>query len=163
MKKLLIACVFLGLVACGGKNEQAASSETNEQPTVAKETPKPDPTPAEETTAASKPLPGKGVYAQYCQVCHQASGEGLAGNYPPLAGTEWVTGDKSRLIGIILNGLEGEIEVNGEKYNNIMASHSYLTDKQIADVLTYIRQSWGNEASAVTPEEVAAEREKAGA
>jgi cytochrome c oxidase cbb3-type subunit 2 len=105
-----------------------------------------------------KAAPGGGM----CFTCHQANGEGLAGQFPPLAGSDWVLGDKDRLIMISMYGLMGEIEVNGVKYNNVMAPPGIppgsLTDEQIANVLTYIRNDWGNSASAVSPEEVATVR-----
>ena len=105
-----------------------------------------------------KAAPGGGM----CFTCHQANGEGLAGQFPPLAGSDWVLGDKDRLIKISMYGLMGEIEVNGVKYNNVMAPPGIppgsLTDEQIANVLTYIRNDWGNSASAVSPEEVATVR-----
>jgi cytochrome c oxidase cbb3-type subunit 2 len=111
---------------------------------------------------------GKEVYMKaaagggMCFTCHQPNGEGLAGQFPPLAGSDWVLGDKERLIKISMYGLMGEIEVNGVKYNNVMAPPGIppgsLTDDQIANVLTYIRNDWGNSASAVSAEEVATVR-----
>ena len=111
---------------------------------------------------------GKEVYMKaaagggMCFTCHQPNGEGMAGQFPPLAGSDWVLGDKERLIKISMYGLMGEIEVNGVKYNNVMAPPGIppgsLTDEQIANVLTYIRNDWGNSASAVSAEEVAAVR-----
>ena len=102
-----------------------------------------------------KAAPGGGL----CFTCHQSTGLGLAGQFPPLAGSDWVLGDKERLIKISIYGLMGEIEVNGEKYNNVMVPPGIppgsLTDQQIADVLTYIRNDWGNSASSVSPKEVA--------
>ena len=102
-----------------------------------------------------KAAPGGGL----CFTCHQPNGQGLAGQFPPLAGSDWVLGNKERLIKISIHGLMGEIEVNGVKYNNVMAPPGIppgsLTDQQIADVLTYIRNDWGNSASAVSPQEVA--------
>jgi mono/diheme cytochrome c family protein len=97
---------------------------------------------------------GKKVFNTYCLTCHQADGKGVMRLYPPLIGPEYVGGDKKKLIGIVLNGLQGEIEVDGESYNNVMASHDFLTDQQIADVLTYVRNSFGNKYVAVTPAEV---------
>jgi cytochrome c oxidase cbb3-type subunit 2 len=102
-----------------------------------------------------KAAPGGGL----CFTCHQPNGQGITGQFPPLAGSDWVLGEKERLIKISIHGLMGEIEVNGVKYNNVMAPPGIppgsLTDQQIADVLTYIRNEWGNSASAVSPEEVA--------
>lgn len=103
---------------------------------------------------------GAKVYGVYCGTCHQRNGQGASGRFPPLAGTTWVTGDKKRLINIVLNGLEGPIEVNGEQFNATMPQHRFLGNEEVANVLTYIRQNFGNKASAVTPEEVEAVRNK---
>lgn len=102
---------------------------------------------------------GEQIFRTYCASCHQQDGQGTD-RYPPLAGTDWVTGDKDRLIGVILNGLEGNIEVNGQSYNNVMPQHRFLTDEEVAKVLTYIRQDFGNDASAVNPDEVSAIRKR---
>lgn len=101
---------------------------------------------------------GKGVYTTHCLSCHQADGYGVPNLNPPLAETDWVSGDKVRLIGVLLNGLEGAVDIEGETYNNAMASHSFLSDADIAAVLSFIRNSFGNEASAVSAEEVRAQR-----
>lgn len=97
---------------------------------------------------------GEKIYNTYCVACHQRDGRGASGRFPPLAGTTWVTGDKKKLINILLNGLEGQIEVNGESFNNVMPKHHFLSNKELANVLTYIRQNFGNTASPVTPEEI---------
>lgn len=97
---------------------------------------------------------GAKTYYTYCSACHQKNGGGATGRFPPVANTDWVTGDKERLIKIILEGMEGSIQVHGETYNGVMPQHSFLSDKEIADVLTYIRSNFGNEASAINPEEV---------
>ena len=101
---------------------------------------------------------GKKVYDAYCTACHQANGLGAPGLNPPLVDTDWVTGDKERLIGVILEGMSEPTEIKGELYQNAMASHAFLDDQQIADVLTFIRNHWGNEADAVNPRDVAAMR-----
>jgi glucose/arabinose dehydrogenase/mono/diheme cytochrome c family protein len=101
---------------------------------------------------------GKAVYDAYCLPCHMENGKGAPGMNPPLVNTDWVTGDKQRLINVLLDGLSEPVEINGEIYQNAMASHAFLSDQQIADVLTFIRNQWGNEASAITPAEVAALR-----
>lgn len=103
---------------------------------------------------------GKKVYNQYCLACHQADGGGVPRMNPPLQKTDYVAGDKKRLINIVLKGLNDPIEINGEEYVNPMASHAHLNDQQIADVLTYIRNNFGNKASAVTAAEVKALRVK---
>ena len=102
-------------------------------------------------------LPGKAIYAQNCLSCHQADGGGVDSMNPPLAKTTWVLGDKTRLVKVLLNGMQG-VDIDGEPYNNVMASHDFLTDQQIADVLTYVRNSFGNKASAVKTAEVKAIR-----
>ena len=98
--------------------------------------------------------PGKPIFIKYCLACHQANGSGVPGMFPPLIKTNWVENDKTRLIGIILKGQVGEIEVNGRVYKGAMPSHQYLNDEQVADVLTYIRSNFGNSADSVTPLEV---------
>ena len=97
---------------------------------------------------------GENVYKTYCLACHQTNGTGNPGMFPPLDQTKKVLGNKDELIGIILHGLSGKIEVKGETYYQAMAPHNFLSDQQIADVLTYIRNSFGNSASMVTKEEV---------
>lgn len=116
-----------------------------------------------ESTEADEPLTGamaagKAVYDQYCKVCHMENGRGVPNLNPPLRETDWVLGDKERLIGVVLNGLSEPIEINGMTFQNAMAPHNFLSDEQVAGVLTYIRNSFGNEASEVTAEEVAAVR-----
>ena len=105
---------------------------------------------------------GKAVYmgAGICFTCHQANGEGLANVFPPLAGSEWVLGSDERIVAAIIRGLAGPIEVKGNVYNGAMPPQPHLTDDQIADVVTYIRSEWGNEAPPVTPDQVAYAREK---
>lgn len=97
---------------------------------------------------------GAKVYTIYCGTCHQGDGKGASGRFPPLAGSPWVTGNKERLINIVMAGLEGPITVNGEDFNGTMPQHSFLGNEEIANVLTYIRQNFGNKASAITPQEV---------
>jgi mono/diheme cytochrome c family protein len=97
---------------------------------------------------------GKIVYQNTCLPCHQLNGSGVPGMNPPLKQTKWVLGDKKKLIRILLDGLNEEIEVNDEKYSNVMPAFNTLSDQEIADVLTYVRNSFGNKASAVTPAEV---------
>lgn len=102
---------------------------------------------------------GEKIFNLYCATCHQKDGKGASGRFPPLAATDWVTGDKKRLIGVLLNGLEGNIVVNGETFINAMPQHSFLSNEEAANVLTYIRQNFGNKASEITPDEVKAVRD----
>ena len=96
---------------------------------------------------------GQNLYNKHCVSCHQIDGQGASGRFPSLS-SEWVNGDKKELIKIILQGIEGDIEVNGEIYNGIMPQYSFLTDDQIADLLTYIRKSFGNNSSSISMDEV---------
>lgn len=93
-----------------------------------------------------------------CVTCHQANGEGLPPSFPPLAGQTDFMGDCAKHAGFVINGLKGEIEVGGVKYNGVMPAQGNLTDDEIAAVITYERQSWGNAAGACLPDAVAAAR-----
>jgi len=107
---------------------------------------------------------GRQIYGIYCIVCHQPTGQGLAPLNPPLAGSDWVLEEgPGRIARMVLDGGQGPITVSGQVYNGTMIAHrDLLTDDEIAAVLTYIRQNqnWGNNASAVTPDQVKAIREK---
>lgn len=109
---------------------------------------------------------GKRVFTANCLTCHQANGQGVAGVYPPLAGSEWVLDPQheKQMIAIVLHGLNGPITVKGQNFNSAMTPFGgILRDDQIANVLTYVRSEWGNEAPAVTAEQVAAVRAELGA
>ena len=106
---------------------------------------------------------GGEIYSTYCVSCHQMDGKGDGSRFPPLDSSEFVNGDKKRLIGVLLNGLEQPITVNGKVFNNLMPKHNFLTDDQMASVLTYIRQNFSNKSSAVTPGEIEKERNHADA
>ncbi len=102
---------------------------------------------------------GKDVYTQYCVSCHLPDGGGVQNMQPTLIKTSYVNGDKARLAGVLLKGM-AHVPVDGETYTNVMPSFNYLSDKQIADVLTYIRNSFGNKKTAVQVAEVKAVRAK---
>ncbi|MDX1953501.1 MAG: cytochrome c [Verrucomicrobiota bacterium] len=106
---------------------------------------------------------GEQHYKTGCVLCHQPNGLGTPGQFPPLAGSEWVTGSPGRLIRIPLHGLAGPIKVKGEDWNAAMpAMGAAFTDEQLADLLTYIRQTWGNKAPAISTEQVKAVRSDTG-
>src|SRR5262252_9763793 len=96
---------------------------------------------------------------QTCAVCHQTQGQGLPNVFPPLAGSDFLMADKIRSIGIVLRGISGPLVVNGMKYDSVMPPVVQLTDEQVANVLTYVRNSWGNAGAAVSPDEVRLVRE----
>ena len=101
---------------------------------------------------------GQELYATYCVSCHQNNGKGDGNRFPPLDSSEWVNGDKKRLVGVLLNGLQQPITINGKVFNNLMPAHSFLPDDQLASLLTYIRQNFNNKSTAITAEDVARER-----
>lgn len=106
-----------------------------------------------------QPDSGKIIYETYCLACHQEDGSGVPNMNPPLIKTDWVLGDSTRLINVILKGLK-DTEINGDSYSNEMPSHDFLTDYQIAEVLTYVRKSFGNQAGAISSQAVKKERAK---
>ncbi len=101
--------------------------------------------------------PGKAVYQKYCLTCHQPDGSGVPGMFPPLSPNEWIA-DQDKMIELMLNGQSGEITVNGQIYNNLMPTHDFLSDQEIADVISYVRSSFGNDLEPISKEEVAAAR-----
>jgi mono/diheme cytochrome c family protein len=105
---------------------------------------------APNTALRSSVLRGKVVYQQNCLSCHQEDGSGVSRLNPPLIKTSYVLGDQTKLMKIVLNGLDEEIEINGEYYSNPMPAFAdVLKDQEVADVLTYIRNNFGNKASVV--------------
>lgn len=113
-------------------------------------------------TAGTSVARGKIVYTNVCLACHMANGAGVPTMIPPLINTTYVLGNKAALIKIVLHGFNEDVEINGQTYSNTMGNHDNLTDQQIADVLTYIRHSFGNKAGAVKPKEVIKVRAMAG-
>jgi nitrite reductase (NO-forming) len=96
---------------------------------------------------------GKKVFLSACFACHQANGQGLPGIFPPLAGSDFLKADKERAIHAIVKGLSGPITVNGKAFNNIMPPQDF-SDEQLADALTYVMNSWGNDYGTVSPADV---------
>jgi mono/diheme cytochrome c family protein len=99
---------------------------------------------------------GRKLFSANCITCHQANGQGVAGQFPPLAGSEWVNSDASnRLVAIVLKGLQGPVQVKGQTYNNAMqAWEAQYTDAQFAAILTYVRSDWGNNAPPISADAV---------
>ncbi len=140
MKKGLILLTIIGVIAaCGSPKKE------KEQGAVLK-------------MVVTDQHPGHLEYKKHCMACHQRDARGIPGMYPPLADNKVVSGEKVPLINIMLNGLSGEIEVNGETYNGVMASYRNLSDKELADILNYIRSGFGNSGEEITAEEVKALR-----
>jgi nitrite reductase (NO-forming) len=102
---------------------------------------------------------GKELYGRTCFACHQSEGQGVPNAFPPLAKSDFLNANPERAIGAVLHGLSGEIAVNGKKFNNVMTSQN-LTDEEVADVLTYVYNSWGNNKKVITAAQVKAVRAK---
>lgn len=107
----------------------------------------------------SLPADGATVYNANCVACHQATGQGLAGAFPPLDGSEWVLTDPRIPAQILLHGVQGEMLVMGATYNGVMPMMAHLSDQELAAVLNYIRNSWSNSATEIDAEWFAQERE----
>jgi nitrite reductase (NO-forming)/hydroxylamine reductase len=101
---------------------------------------------------------GEALYNTHCTACHQANGQGLAGAFPPLAGSDYFAGAPDKLIGAIVNGLQGPITVNGAEYNAVMPAMGYLSDAEVADIATFVLNHWDNEGGSIAPAQVAAAR-----
>jgi mono/diheme cytochrome c family protein len=97
---------------------------------------------------------GQKLYTTYCMACHQMDGGGVPGLNPPLEKTSYVLGSKTKLIRVLLKGMNTHEDIDGESYSNTMAPFNYLSNQQISDVLTYVRNSFGNKATVVTPGDV---------
>lgn len=116
-------------------------------------------------TASASPVPalsadGEEIYNTRCMSCHQMNGQGVPRTFPPLNESEWVTGDKGRLIRILLDGIQGPMRVKGTEYSGVMPPwRDALNDEEVAQIATYVRSNFGNDAPPVTAEEVAKVRE----
>jgi len=154
MKRIINQLIFsvlfvIVLISCQNVSENK-KAETGNRTQVSAEITKNLPV----QSAPGKELPGKAVYVKECLTCHQADGSGVPNMHPPLGPGSWVSKDPKELIAIMMKGLSGKIEVNGEVYKNFMPSHAKMSDDEIADVLSYVRSSFGNNFGPVTMEMV---------
>jgi nitrite reductase (NO-forming) len=101
---------------------------------------------------------GEALFAGTCSVCHQANGAGLAGVFPPLAKSDFLAADKNRAVRVVLHGLSGKVTVNGSEYNSVMPPMNQLNDDEVANILTYVLNSWGNPGGRILTEDVKKER-----
>jgi cbb3-type cytochrome c oxidase subunit III len=155
MKRLASALLAIGMLAACAKGGDSSSTSASSEPSAAASAAAATAAaaPAENGAAASD---GAKVYEQNCSSCHQATGTGIKGTFPPLAGNDVVTGDATKVVHIVKYGLNGSITVGGATFNGMMpAWGQQLSNKDIASVITYIRSAWGNKASAVTEADVA--------
>lgn len=162
MKKMAYFTMALGLVimvSCGGSNttKEDATSNKDEQKAAPQEQVDQNQTAELDLSVGEAIYTGKGN----CATCHQATGQGLAPTFPPLAGADYLLADKERAIHQTMFGAQEPITVNGVQYPGKVMTVVELTDQEVVDVVNYILNSWGNEAGTVTLEEVKAVREAA--
>ncbi len=110
---------------------------------------------AGELTEADQIAAGKALFAGTCSTCHQPEGQGMPGVFPPLAGSDYIKADPKAVARVILHGLQGPVTVNGTEYNSVMPPMSQLTDDEVANISTYVLNSWGNPGGRVTKAEAA--------
>lgn len=152
IKWMMAAMLLMGATdLVTGQNKPVTNKAAGSKPVAKK--------PGANPTAASIAR-GKVLYQNICLACHQADGSGVPRMNPPLIKTSFVLGDKAKLIAIVLKGLNDDVEIEGEYYSNPMPPQAQLKDEEIADVLTFVRNSFGNKASAINPTEVKAVRAK---
>lgn len=155
--------IFLCFSGCGSKKEEKPRAiDTAELARKMEETGSAGPAGKVEKNKPAEPVrkhPGEAVYKAYCITCHMGDGSGVPGMYPPLTPNIYIE-DKEKLISVLLEGMTGKIEVNGQVYNNFMAPHGHLSDEELAAVMSYVRSGFGNDLDPVTAEEVAAARKK---
>lgn len=157
-KYLLMAALGAFLASCGGVEPEENKGDLTgiaQRDTMAATAPEVAAAPAAPETAEVRIARGKEIYTKTCQACHQENGAGIPNAFPPLAKSDYLNEDVTRAIGVVLHGKTGEITVNGTVYNSAMPAQT-LSEKEVAEVLTYVYNSWGNKAQDVTPEMVAA-------
>jgi nitrite reductase (NO-forming) len=101
---------------------------------------------------------GQALFAGTCSVCHQPNGAGVPGVFPPLAKSDYLAADLTRATRVVLHGLNGKVNVNGQDYNSVMPPMAQLTDDEVANILTYVLNSWDNPGGRITKEEVKKQR-----
>ena len=150
---LLLAAALAVLFSACAKEEAAAPAQAVD-PALAANDAEASARSIEERMAA-----GEKLYAAHCAACHQANGQGLTSAFPPLAGSDYLAdGGPAAVIKVVLNGLTGPITVNGKEFNSVMPNLSYLSDSDVADIVTFVFNSWGNPGGEVSAADVAAAR-----
>lgn len=153
--RLTVGFFMVAATACGGDKPATNTADSSDSATSM--TPPGDPAGTPTTVATV----GETEF-QRCVTCHMANGEGMAGAFPPLAGSEYVNGSADRMIAIIIHGLQGPITVKGVAYNSAMLPYGTsvpMSDEEIAAVSTYVRSNWGNTGAPVSAADVARVRE----
>ena len=146
---LVLSCVYYIV-----RSDAAAASAYGDSRTLSDLAQKP-----KSAASAGATADGAAIFAARCVACHQATGTGVPGAFPPLAGSNWVNGRDTTLIQILLHGIQGTLTVNGTSYNGAMPTFgTQLSDGEIAAVLTHVRSHWGNKAEPISTAEVATQR-----
>jgi nitrite reductase (NO-forming) / hydroxylamine reductase len=151
--RILTLALLVGLAGCEARSQQGAPSARDPATSVH----------AAEVASATmsteaRIAAGKTVYQNVCQACHGVEGQGLPGAFPPVAGSDWIAENRERLVEVVLHGLSGPIVVNGKQYNAVMPPMPYLSDADIANVLTFVLNTWDNPGGEVQPAQVAQAR-----
>ena len=156
MRAIIAAAAACAVAACGGQRQSGQNAQNGgAQNAPAAAAPADTGAPNAHAAAPAAAGNGQAVFARTCITCHQANGQGLAGAFPPLAASPYATGDKTKLIKLVLNGLTGPVTVDGKHFNGVMPPwKGQLSDAEIAAVLSYVRSSFGNSAGAVSVDEV---------
>lgn len=144
MKKILIACLVLVSFSCKNASEEKTTAVAQQEHSP------------EMKESISR---GAGLYNNFCASCHLAGGEGIQGVFPPLKDSDWLRDNQKQSIHAIKYGLKGPIEVNGVEYDNLMPALG-LSNEEVADIMNYINNSWGNNYGAIITEEDVAAIEK---
>jgi len=146
--RLLLLGVFLAVSLGSCMKEETAAPEQVVVPSA-----------TSTRTLEERIASGGKLYSAHCAACHQANGQGLAGAFPPLAESDYLTGGGTQAAAkAVLNGLAGPLTVNGKEYVSVMPNLSYLSDSEIADIVTFVFNSWGNPGGEMSAAEVAATR-----
>lgn len=148
----IVPIIGLSIGACSQQADQGASAAAGDTAVHTAE--------GAAAGAGELMVKGKSVYLANCAACHLPTGVGLAGTFPPLAGSDFLQGNRREVLAAALFGLQGPITVNGVEYNGVMPSFGHLRDEELAAAITFVFGSWGNNLAAVSAEEVAALREE---
>ena len=147
---LLNSLLFLLIIFITACNNSGQSSRKSETPDQSQSSEKQSVSTEDEVMKR-----GQEVYNKVCMTCHQVNGSGVPMMFPPITESDFITGDHEKLIKLVLEGMSGPVEIKGEQYNGIMPPQNNLDDQQISDLLTYLRNSFGNQANPISAEEVA--------
>jgi len=140
-KLTIFLWLSLALICCGSPSQKSSGNALSET--------------EKSTVQVMQDHPDKKIYDQYCKACHMPDGAGMRGMHPPLIRNKTVNGNAGKLIEVTMKGMSGKVVIDGVEYNGLMPPHAHLTNQQIADVLTWVRQNFSNNSGPITPAEVA--------